>query len=96
MDLNDALTRLNKLEEVLLTTHREVRNIKVALENLNNENPSLTPLLRAQEVSKILGVDTAHVYALARSGKLPSFKFGKYRRFSVARLDAWIRRKTSL
>jgi excisionase family DNA binding protein len=40
-----------------------------------------------------LGVETAYLYSLARNGKIPSFKLGKYRRFSPDHLKGWLNRK---
>ena len=58
-----------------------------------NGNHALEPLLDAEDVAKILGVDTGYVYRLARARKLPSVKLGKYRRFNPGQIKRWLERK---
>jgi excisionase family DNA binding protein len=65
--------------------------IKAAL----NGNGSLEPLLGAEEVAKILGVDLRDVYRQARTKKIPSIKVGKYWKFSPAELQKWLERKNT-
>jgi len=60
-----------------------------------NGSPHLEPLLDAEDVAKILGVDTAYVYGLARDKKIPSVKLGKYRKFIPAQVKKWLDRKNS-
>jgi excisionase family DNA binding protein len=47
-------------------------------------------LMNADEVSRLLGCHSQHVYRLASAGTLPSLKLGKWRRFRAADLAAWI------
>ena len=60
-----------------------------------NGSANLEPLLDAEDVAKILGVDTAYVYGLARDKKIPSVKLGKYRKFMPAQVKKWLDRKNS-
>lgn len=95
MDLPDILTHLEKLEDAFLSGLQEVRSIKAEIQKQANGNPSLQPLLDAEEVAKLLGVDTAYVYSQARSKKIPSIKLGKYRKFSPSQLKKWLDRKNT-
>jgi excisionase family DNA binding protein len=47
-------------------------------------------LLHANDVAEMLGVSTARVYELARTGILPSVRIGRQVRFSAASIGAWI------
>jgi excisionase family DNA binding protein len=47
-------------------------------------------LLDAQDVAERLGFAVAHVYELARSGRLPSVRVGKYVRFDLAAIQEWL------
>ena len=60
-----------------------------------NGGANLEPLLDAEDVAKILGVDTAYVYSLARDRKIPSVKLGKYRKFSSSQVKKWLDRKNT-
>jgi excisionase family DNA binding protein len=48
------------------------------------------PLLTVPEVAELLQVPESRVYELARSGKLPSVRLGKYVRVEAGALRAWI------
>ena len=93
MNPPDTLTRLDNLETSLLSFLQEVRSIKAELQKNSKVSPSIESLLDADEVAKILGVDIAYIYTQARSGKMPSIKLGKYRRFSPSQLKKWLDRK---
>jgi excisionase family DNA binding protein len=95
MDLPEALSRLDKLEDALLAQVQELRSIRAEFQK-HAVNGSLEPLLGAEEVAKILGVDVGHVHAQARSRKIPSVMVGKYRRFSPAQLKKWLDRKNNI
>ena len=47
-------------------------------------------LLAPPQVAEILNVPLSWVYSSAENGTLPSFKIGKYRRFSRADIEAWL------
>src|ERR1700752_5114179 len=90
---SDNLARLETVEGDLLLLVERVRSIRQELAKAIETTPKLEPFLDAHEVAKILDVDPAHVYSLARTGKIPSFKLGKYRRFSPNRIKKWLDRK---
>jgi excisionase family DNA binding protein len=46
-------------------------------------------LLTAEQLAKRWQVPTAHVYRLAREGKIPVVKLGRYRRFKLAAVEKW-------
>lgn len=95
MDLPEALSRLDKIEDALLARIQELRGIKSELQK-HTGNGSLEQLLGAEQVARILGVDVGHVHAQTRSRKIPSIMVGKYRKFSPAALKKWLDRKNSV
>ena len=93
MNPPDTLIRLDNLETSLLSFLQEVRSIKAELQKNSKVSPSIESLLDAEKVAEILGVDKAYIYTQARSGKMPSIKLGKYRRFSPSKIKKWLDRK---
>lgn len=93
--VNTPLGRLEKVESSLLALLQELHSIKAEIQNQANGNGSLEPLLEAEEVARILGVELAYVYTQARAGKIPSVKLGKYRKFSPSHLKRWLDRKNN-
>ncbi len=51
------------------------------------------PVMTAEEVADLLRVRADWVYEMARRGELPSYKLGKFRRFSRADVLAWLRER---
>ena len=94
MDLSETLSRLNKLEDSLLAQIQELHSLRAELQK-HAGNGSLEPLMNADEVAQILGVDVGHVHAQARSRKIPSVMIGKYRKFSPSQLKKWLDRKNN-
>jgi excisionase family DNA binding protein len=94
MDLPEALLRLDKLEDTLLAQIQELRIIRAEIQK-HTVNGSLEPLLDAEKVAEILGVEVGHLHAQARSRKIPSVMVGKYRKFSPTQLKKWLDRKNS-
>ncbi|MBI4523708.1 MAG: helix-turn-helix domain-containing protein [Deltaproteobacteria bacterium] len=94
MDLPEALSRLDKLEDALLAGIQELRSIRAEIQK-NSNGGNLEPLLGAEELAKILGVDIGHVHAQARSRKIPSVRIGKYRKFSPSQIKKWLERKNT-
>ena len=90
-----AITRLDAVESSLISLLQDVRSVKADMNKLTNGSAALEPLLEADQVAKILGVDTAYVYSQARAGKIPSIKLGKYRKFSPSQLKKWLDRRNS-
>lgn len=52
-------------------------------------------VLTADEVASWLRVPLTWVQSAARDGRLPSWKAGRYRRFSRADIEQWKRQQTS-
>jgi len=96
MDLPAIISRLETVEDVLLSELQEVRSIKGEIQKQTNGNLSLESLLDAEQVAQILGVDTAYVRAQARAKKIPSIKLGKYRKFFPSQIKRWLERKNSV
>jgi excisionase family DNA binding protein len=94
MDVPETLSRLEKLEDALLAQIQEVRCVKAEIQKQAN-GATLDPLLDAEQVAQILGVDVAHVHSQARNRKIPSVKIGKYWKFSPSALKKWLERKNS-
>lgn len=86
MPLPEILTRLDKLEDAFLSGLQDIRSIKTGIQKQTGTNPKLEPLLEAEKVAKLLGVDVGYVYSQARTKKMPSLKLGKYRKFSPSQL----------
>ena len=95
MNHTDILSHLESLEAAFLSSLQEVRTIKAEIHKQSDNNLSLEPLLEAEEVARILGVDTGYIYSQARANKIPSLKFGKYRKFSPSQIKKWLDRKNS-
>jgi excisionase family DNA binding protein len=89
------IERIDAMESALLTFLTEVRSIKGQISKQAVASPSLESLLDAEEVAKLLGVDIAYIYKLARSNKIPSIQIGKYRKFSPSQIKKWLDRKNT-
>jgi hypothetical protein len=76
------IDRLDAVESSLLSLLQEVRSVRAQIQQQVSKGTSLEPLLEAEEVAKILGLDVGYVYQQARAAKMPSIKLGKYRKFS--------------
>ena len=94
-ELDKFLSELEKLEDSFVSGLQGVRTIRAEIHKQGNGNPTLEPLLEAEQVAKILGVDVGYVYSQARAKKIPSVKLGKYRKFSPSQLKKWLDRKNS-
>ena len=56
-----------------------------------SERPAeIERLLSVGEVAERLGVAPSWVYTEAEARRLPSFKLGKYRRFRLSEILAWL------
>jgi excisionase family DNA binding protein len=96
MDVGATLSRLEKVESELLSLLQELRAVKADLKGFAKRSPTLEPFLDAEEVAKILGVDTAYIYHQARARKIPSVRIGKYRRFSPSQIKKWLDRISTI
>ena len=89
------IDRLDRLEDAIFSGLQEVRSIKAEIQKQVDGNPTVESLLEAEEVAKILGVDVGYIYSQARQRKIPSIKFGKYRKFSPSQIKKWLDRKNT-
>ncbi len=96
MDQRDILADLDVIETDLLSLVQRVRSIRGELKKALESGHKIEPCLDTDAVAKLLDVDTAYIYSLARAGKIPSIKLGKYRRFSPLQLRKWLERKATV
>jgi excisionase family DNA binding protein len=47
-------------------------------------------LMTAREVADLLGVTTSWVYEQSRMGRIPTVTLGRYRRYRLQAIEAWI------
>ena len=52
--------------------------------------PNPQALMTAEDVAAILGVRSHYVYELARRGRIPTVRLGKYVRFRATAVEEWI------
>ena len=45
------------------------------------------------DVARLLGLNKYTVYKMANQGRLPSYKFGKVRRFKMSEVEAYVERE---
>jgi len=91
----DLLPRLENVESNLLSLLQEVRFIKTEIQKKADGCPPLDPLLGAEDLARILGVDVPYIYNQARAKKIPSIKLGKYRKFAPSQIKKWLDRKNT-
>jgi excisionase family DNA binding protein len=48
------------------------------------------PLVTAREVAELLGVTTSWVYEQSRRGRIPTVTLGRYRRYRLQAIEAWV------
>ena len=51
------------------------------------------PFVDIEKAAEFLSVPVSWLYEQCRLGKVPSRKIGKYRRFRLSELDAWVNTK---
>ena len=85
----DMIARLERLEDVFLMALQELRAAKSELAQTTG-SPTLEKLLDVKAVVEILGDTEVHIYQLARAGKLPAIRVGKYWKFVPSALQSWI------
>jgi excisionase family DNA binding protein len=95
VDCPEILAHLDAIETDLLSLVQRMRVVRVELAAAVETSPQLESLLDANAVAKLLGVETAYLYGLARTHKIPSLKLGKYRRFSPVQVKKWLDRKAA-
>jgi excisionase family DNA binding protein len=47
-------------------------------------------LLTASEVATLLGVPVSWVYEQSRKGRIPTVSLGRYRRYRLEAIEAWV------
>jgi excisionase family DNA binding protein len=47
-------------------------------------------LMTAREVARLLGVPTSWVYEQSRLGRIPTVTLGRYRRYRLQAIEAWV------
>ena len=47
-------------------------------------------LLKASEVAEMLGVPVSWVYEQSRRGQIPTVTLGRYRRYRLEAIEAWV------
>ena len=47
-------------------------------------------LLTAADVAELLGVTPSWVYEQSRAGRIPTVKLGRYRRYRLEAIEAWL------
>jgi excisionase family DNA binding protein len=94
-DKLSALERLDNVESSLLNLLQEIKSIRNHIQKQVSKSGGLEPLLEAEDVAKILGLDIGYVYQQARAAKIPSVKLGKYRKFSPSQIKKWLDRKNN-
>lgn len=50
----------------------------------------MEPLVDVKTLEQMYGTPRSWWYAVAEDGKIPSYKVGKYRRFRVSEVEAWL------
>ena len=51
----------------------------------------MSSLLTAQEVARLLDVPASWVYEQSRQGRIPTVTLGRYRRYRLEAIEAWLR-----
>lgn len=49
------------------------------------------PLIEASEAASLLGIHPKTLQGMAREGRVPAIRIGKFWRFRRSELDAWVR-----
>ncbi len=52
---------------------------------------STEPFVGIEEAAAFTGLKVSYLYDLVRLGKAPSYKVGKFRRFRLSELEAWVK-----
>ena len=53
--------------------------------------PCFEPLLDDEQAAELLGVHPKTLQRLARGGQIPAYRIGRFWRYRVSELDAWLR-----
>jgi excisionase family DNA binding protein len=58
---------------------------------MGNARPDFEPILTAEEAAIHLRIHPKTLQKMARAGEVPRIRMGKYWRFHLSALDAWVR-----
>jgi hypothetical protein len=51
----------------------------------------MEPLVNVKTLATIYGNPASWWYAAAEAGRVPSYRVGKYRKFRISEIEAWLR-----
>lgn len=68
-----------------------MRGNHAVLTSVDDLDRAFEPLLTAEEAAAHLRIHTKTLQKMARAGEVPSIRMGKYWRFHLSMLDAWVR-----
>lgn len=95
--VDSMLTHVREMEVTLQAQMSMLSAFKNTLNHLAIEDATLRGtiavsgnLMTVDEVAKRLQMDRNYIYTLAKRGRIPSMKIGKYRRFVPAQIDTWM------
>lgn len=91
VDVPGLLGGLERLKAILWS-----RMMTASYSATSPQPPDAVTLLTMPQVAKRLAIPEGRAYELARQGKLPSVKVGKYVRVPLAELETWLDKQTSL
>lgn len=57
--------------------------------------PQFEPLLDDEEAAALLSIHPKTMQRLARTGRIPAHRIGRFWRYRVSEIDAWLRRSGS-
>jgi excisionase family DNA binding protein len=57
--------------------------------------PQFEPLLDDEQAAALLGIHPKTLQRLARTGRIPAHRIGRFWRYRASELDAWLRRSAS-
>lgn len=50
----------------------------------------MEPMVDVKKLEEVFGTPRSWWYTAAEDGKIPSYKVGKYRRFRLSEVEAWL------
>jgi excisionase family DNA binding protein len=90
-DVPAFLGELERLKAILWS-----KMVTASYSSASNHPSGAVTLLTMPQVAKRLAIPEGRAYELARQGRLPTVKVGKYVRVSMAELETWVEKQTSL
>jgi excisionase family DNA binding protein len=68
-------------------------SLNVGSKDLRCADACMEPLVGVGKVADVLGVDKSWVYRRTRAGSIPVIRVGKYCRFRLSQVLAWLEQK---